>query len=368
MECIKDIRIMGIICNANLPTSGLIAAIDAGNIKSFAGVGIERLGGIFPSFNNWNGLVGTSSSYIGKAGRPGVFLSITNNNGGGVNWWNANNGTTACFSSTTYVITARVRWTGNTPNPNLFYVRQYNSGGAQTSESGKFSSGNIQDLGDGYFLTWAYFVTDSTATSFLVQGYDYSNINIWLEDIQCKRAGLDDIVSGTHPASMSGTMTWSPAFGGVLSYSSGNSLSMSSMNLVSGAYTVVSAARYNGGTRGRIVNSISNNWLIGHWGTTTENYYAEGWVSGAGAGPSDTNWRIHAATGNTSTDTWSMYTNGILTASPNANGAAGPNGIGIGTNGEVSDAQFAFVYVYNRVLTADEVNTIFYADRARFSI
>lgn len=359
---------MSIICNANIPTSGLIAAIDAGNKNSFAGVGTERLNGIFPTFNNWNGLVGTSTAYTGKNGRPGVFLSITNSNGGGVNWWNANAGATACVSSATYVITARVKWSGNTPNPNLFYVRQYNSGGAQTSESGKFSSGNIQDLGDGYYLTWAYFVTDSTATTFLVQGYDYSNINIWLEDIQCKRAGLEDIVTGAYPATMSGSMTWSPTFGGILSYSAGNSLSMSGLNLASGAYTVISAARYNGGTRGRIVNGINNNWLTGHWGSTTENYYAEGWVSAVNAGANDTNWRIHAATGNTSTDSWSMYVNGSLTSGPNANGSAGPNGIGIGTNGEYSDAQFAFVYVYNRVLTADEINTLFYAERSRFGI
>ena len=359
---------MSIFSAPALITDGLIAAIDTSNIKSLAGVGSERLSNISASFNNWNGLVGTSTNYTGSKGRNAVYLNITNNNGGGVNWWNSTAGTVACSSSTPYVITARVKWAGTTPNPNLFYVRQYNSSGSQTSESGKFSSSNVLDLGDGFYFAWAYFTTDSTATSFLVQGYDYSNISIWLEDVQCKRAGLEDFVTATYPATMAGTMTWSSNFGGVLSYSAGNSMSISNLNLASSTYTVISAARYNGGTRGRIVNAINNNWLIGHWGSTTENYYAEGWVSNVNAGANDTNWRIHAATWNSSTDAASLFVNGIKTVGPNGNASAGPNGIGIGTNGEYSDAQFAFVYVYNRVLTDDEIYTMFSAFRGRFSI
>lgn len=359
---------MSVYSAPSIITNGLIAAIDAANIQSLAGVGTERLGTISASFNNWNGLVGTSTTYTGSKGRSAVLLNITNSNGGGVNWWNASAGSTACTSSTTYVITARIKWITNTPNPNLFYVRQYNSSGNQTSESGKFSSANVLDLGDGFYFTWAYFTTDSTATSFLVQGYDYNNISIWLEDIQCKRAGLEDLVTKTYPALMAGTMSWSSAFGGVLSYSAGNSMSISNLNLASSTYTVISAARYNGGTRGRIVNAINNNWLIGHWGSTTENYYAEGWVSSVNAGVNDTNWRIHAATWNSSTDAASLFVNGIKTVGPNGNASAGPNGIGIGTNGEYSDAQFAFVYVYSRVLTDDEIFAMFTAFRRRYSI
>lgn len=359
---------MSVYSSPQLVTEGLLSAIDTSNIKSVAGVGTDRLNGIYASFNNWNGLVGTSTNYSGSKGRSAVFLNITNSNGGGVNWWNSTAGATACSSSITYVITARVKWITTTPHPNLFYVRQYNSAGSQTSESGKFSSSNILDLGDGYYFTWAYFVTDSTATSFLVQGYDYSNISIWLEDIQCKRAGVEDVASGTYPANMAGTMTWSPNYGGVLSYSAGNSLSISNLNLSSSSYTIISAARYNGGTRGRIVNGINNNWLIGHWNSTTENYYAEGWVSTVNAGGNDSNWRIHTATWNNSTDTASLFVNGVRTAGPNNNASAGPNGIGIGTSGEYSDAQFAFVYAYNRVLTDDEIYSMYASLRSRFGI
>lgn len=359
---------MSVYSASSVITTGLVAAIDTSSIKSMAGVGSERLGNIFATFYNWNGLVGTSTTYTGSKGRSAVYLNITNSNGGGVNWWNSSAGSTACTGSTTYVITARVKWTTNTPNPNLFYVRQYNSGGSQTSESGRFSSGNILDLGDGFYFTWAYFTTDAAATSFLVQGYDYSNISIWLEDVQCKRAGLEDLVAGTYSAPMAGTMTWTPNYSGTFTYSAGNSMSITNLNLASSPYTIVSAARYTGGTRGRIVNSIYNNWLIGHWGTTTENYYAEGWVSGVAAGASDTNWRIHAATWNNSTDSASLFVNGIRTAGANANGSAGPNGIGIGTNGEYSDAQFAFVYAYNRVLSDDEIFSMFSAFRGRFGI
>jgi hypothetical protein len=261
-----------------------------------------------------------------------------------------------------------VKWQGASPSANLFYVRQYNSAGAQTSESGKFTTANTADMGNGFYFAWAFFVTDSTAVDFLIQGYEYGVTQIWLEGVACKRAGLEDLVGSTYPAYMSGIMTWSPAFRGVFSYSSGNSLLVNNLNLSSGVYTLMSSARYNGATRGRIVNGINNNWLIGHWGSNTENYYAEGWVSATNSGISDTNWRIHAATGNTLLDSWQLYTNGVSTSGPNANGAAGPNGIGIGNNGEGSDAQFSFLCVYNRALTSAEVQQNFNALRGRYSI
>jgi hypothetical protein len=151
---------------------------------------------------------------------------------------------------------------------------------------------------------------------------------------------------------------------------SGVRAKITDLNLASGTYTIIGASRYSGGTRGRIISSVNNNWLLGHWSNSTENHYAEGWVSSVSAGVSDTVWRIFAASGNTSTDSWQKYVNGVLIDN-NSNGSAGPNGIelgGVNDAYEFSDGQVSFLLVYNRVLSSDEVNQTFYALRGRFGI
>jgi hypothetical protein len=358
---------MTITSGPNFPTGGLNLCLDAANRKSFSGIGVNRVGNIYASFGNWNGLVGTSTAYTTKTGTSGVYLNITAANGGGVNWWNSSNGGPACLASTQYTITALVKYTtGTTPNPNLFYVRQYNSGGAQTSEGGRYNSSNQIYAGDGFYLTWATFTTDATAASFLVQGYDYQNIQIWLEDVQCKLGGLGDISGNTNHGSLTGTMTLSSSNSGVIQFS-GNNYITTGLNLSSGAYTVIAAARYTAVT-GRIITSLSNNWLMGHWSGSTQNHYAEGWVSAPSAGTGDTNWRILAASGNTSTDSWQMYVNGTQTYS-NSDGSAGPNNIGINVYPtERSTGEVGFLLAYNRVLSANEIKQIYYGVRSRYGV
>lgn len=143
------------------------------------------------------------------------------------------------------------------------------------------------------------------------------------------------------------------------------------INLAAGTFTIMGASRYTGATRGRIISQINNNWLLGHWSSSTENYYANGWVTAAGqTGTSDTVWRIQAGTGDSVGDLWKNYVNGVLVNS-NANGTAGPNGIQLGGNGganELTDGQVAFLLVYNRVLTDAEIQQNFNALRGRFGI
>ena len=122
-----------------------------------------------------------------------------------------------------------------------------------------------------------------------------------------------------------------------------------------------------------MVNGKNNNWLIGHWGNSTQNYYSEGWVSPSSNGVSDTNWRIYHATGDISADNYTAYVNGSLNAVSNARGgAAGPNGLTVGKIGyatsEVSTGEVAFVYAYNRVLSAEEILQNYNAFRYRFGI
>jgi hypothetical protein len=143
-------------------------------------------------------------------------------------------------------------------------------------------------------------------------------------------------------------------------------------NLSATNNTVMGAARYSGATRGRMINGSTNNWLLGHWSNSVANYFAEGWVSAIGAGGTDTNWRVYVGNGNIGADSYSFYVNDTLSAGPNSAGAQGPNGISIGRYGggasEHSTGEFAFVLVYNRVLTLQEMTQNFNAKKSRFGI
>jgi hypothetical protein len=167
-----------------------------------------------------------------------------------------------------------------------------------------------------------------------------------------------------------GTLIGSPAptiSNGVFQFNGSNRLAMSSVNLSVGQSTIVGASRYSGATRGRMINSVNNNWLMGQWSNSVANYYAADWVSGVGVGGSDTLWRIYAATGDTVTDTWSLYINGVLSVS-NSNGVGGPNGLQVPQNGEQSIGECGFILAYNRVLSASEIQQNFNALRGRFNI
>ena len=143
-------------------------------------------------------------------------------------------------------------------------------------------------------------------------------------------------------------------------------------NLTSTNYTVIGAARYSGATRGRMINATTNNLLLGHWGNSVANYYAAGWVTSAGAGGSDTNWRIYAGNGNISGDSYNFYVNNTLNAGSSTGGSQGPYGITIGkygpTTGEFSTGHFSFVLVYNRILTLEEMTQIYEAKKSRFGL
>jgi hypothetical protein len=172
-----------------------------------------------------------------------------------------------------------------------------------------------------------------------------------------------------------GTLTNGPTYssvnGGVFVLDGVNDFIDIPINLASTNYTVIGAARYTGGSNQRIISAKNNNWLLGHWGNSTQNYYAEGWVSGVGAGGSDTNWRIYAGTGNVAGDSYSMYVNGVLTAGPNGNGAAGPNGFALGSyagSSEFSAAQMGILLVYNTVLTEAQIVQNFNAYRGRYGL
>jgi hypothetical protein len=170
------------------------------------------------------------------------------------------------------------------------------------------------------------------------------------------------------------TLVNSPTFTtNVFQFNGTNQYAFNNLNLSAGTSTIIGAARYSGATRGRMITSSNNNWLMGHHSTSTQSFYAEGWVTAPGTGSSDTNWRILTATNDVTSDLYSLYVNSDRqnVATP-AGGSAGPNGICVGCYKpaltEFSTGECSFVLAYNRVLTQQEVKQNFNALRGRFGI
>lgn len=175
--------------------------------------------------------------------------------------------------------------------------------------------------------------------------------------------------NGNHGTLTNGP-TWSNVNQGVIVLDGTNDYIDVPIDLSTSNYTVIGAARYVVAV-GRTFSAKNNNWLMGHWSTQTENYYAQSWVTSPNTGPSDTNWRLYAATGNYSGDLWSLYVNGVGTTVNSTAGTNGPNGFAIGSSsgtGEFSNSHIGIFLVYNRVLTAAEIASIHASIRSRYSI
>lgn len=176
---------------------------------------------------------------------------------------------------------------------------------------------------------------------------------------------------GTTNGTLTNGPTFSTANGGVIVLDGANDFIDIPIDLSTGTYTIMGASRYVTVTSSRTFSAKNNNWLMGHWANTTQNYFAQGWVSSSGTGPGDTNWRIYAATVNTPSDSYQLYVNGVSSAGPNNLGAAGPNGFAIGSYGgtsEFSNSHISNLLVYNKVLSVAEINQNLNALRGRYSI
>lgn len=181
---------------------------------------------------------------------------------------------------------------------------------------------------------------------------------------------LYDLSGNGNHGTLTNGPTWSAANQGVIVLDGTNDYIDVPINLSTSNYTVMGAARYLVAS-GRTFSAKNNNWLMGHWSTQTENHYAESWVTSPNAGPSDTNWRFYASTGNYSGDLWSLYVNGAGRTVNSTAGVNGPNGFAIGSYGgasEFSNSHIGVFLVYNRVLSQAEIVAVFNSLKARYSL
>jgi hypothetical protein len=332
----------------------------------------------------------TSSStggtfYLGTGGYGGEVVRTDNSAEQGNAYWECEN-IGALTQNVWYLVCGHIYPTGTT------YTGRHPETGMFTVAGGPVKVRDVNGCNIGNDLKWGvastgtlhrcyhYYCPDSTSRlQFLDPRVDLCDGNqpTITELLTKAPSKLHDSTGNRNHLGIVGYPTFSTSTAGVMQFTNaGGSHAFNTLNLSSGAYTIIGAARYSGASnRGRIISARSNNWLLGHWGASTENYYAEGWVAGSGTGgptPGDTNWRIIAGTGSTVTDNYVLYVNGVPVSTQSATaGSQGPNGIQInGYSGlnEVSDSEFGFVLVYNRVLTQDEITTVFNAYRGRYGL
>jgi len=145
----------------------------------------------------------------------------------------------------------------------------------------------------------------------------------------------------------------------VLAFTNTQDIQNLSIDLRTSAYSVFVVDRYtspSSGT-GRILTSNSglNNWLLGHWASEVNKYYANGWVYQTYAAI-DTNWKLYLGDwGGSSNNVANFYGAGTALATNSTFATAGPWGLGINANsGERSNCEAAEIIVFNRLLTATE--------------
>ena len=180
-----------------------------------------------------------------------------------------------------------------------------------------------------------------------------------------------DISGNNHNISLGSTVSYTSDFGGVLTFpENGNGYGRNtSMNLSTSNYTVITYIRkLANSNNGRTVTAYQNNWLIGHHDDTYGDYYAEGWVNNISSPKSDTTWRMFAGTGHISNDVYQLYINNSLIVQNNL-GSQGPRGWNLNNQyDQYSNCQIANLIVYNRVLSASEIQDVYNNTKGRFGI
>jgi hypothetical protein len=150
----------------------------------------------------------------------------------------------------------------------------------------------------------------------------------------------------------------------VVNFDGGDLLSSTSSFdfLTNDGYTMISIARYTGGSSFRVISSRTRNFLFGYHGGLTGRWYAEGWISTAG--PFDTDWHLHVGTieakgGNPRASFWRDGTSLTVgsTGSNNTNFAPGLlqfGGAGRGNGWDKSSCEIAEVMIFDRELNPSE--------------
>ena len=130
-------------------------------------------------------------------------------------------------------------------------------------------------------------------------------------------------------------------------------------------YTVVYTAKQTGPTRGRVLDGVNNNWLLGWHGGSKGQAHYDNWVSQAGGIAADSNPYVYSATGTGSAS--AFFENGISKTVNATSGLSGPNGLRINER-EHSNADVADIFVFNTVLSTLNRETVEKSSSAYYGI
>ena len=163
----------------------------------------------------------------------------------------------------------------------------------------------------------------------------------------------------TAPSFVTGTLTKVNSVAGtngsrcsfpVVQGGTGDQIRFNNPNFNSGNYTLFHVARYNGGTRGRIVNGINDDYISGFWNSQAGVAHHYGWITPTtGLTPVD-NWVV-------STSAYGLYRANGVTRSTGGGSDTIPQ-IGLNTHGERSDYQVAELILFDRRLTDNEIKQV----------
>jgi hypothetical protein len=263
-------------------------------------------------------------------------------------------------------------------------IKRHPESGVYTIAGGRLSncSGNIADCKwtagatQALLRSFMYYCTDAADAGSLfnprIDVCDGSEPSI-AELLNDAGSSLFDITGNGNHGILVKNPIYAPTNSGIITLNGTDQIISVSKNMAALNYTVFGAVRYSGATRGRILSALANNWLLGNHSTTSENYYAEGWITdGSGHGANDTNWRTLAGTGDILGDNYSLYVNGVeQSVLTPTGGTAGPNGLAIGSYAGVSEfstADVGIVLMYDRTLTANEVLQNHIAVKGRYGL
>jgi hypothetical protein len=369
--------------NPDIIDDGLVFLYDTDDGKSFKGEPtVNLVGAMTKSFSSWSGLTGSTEYYTTSTGGQGVKLITTSS--GGVRWY-VSSTIYNIQASTQYTISATVKYTGGTPHPNLLYVRQYDGNG-QTSESGKFTTANVRDLGGGWKRIWRTFTTDSTTTHINLQGYEYTTgKTIYIQDLQFELK--------SHATQFAGVSTTRSATQGLIDRTGTSTINISNASfdsnaqmtfdgtddhvslgnptalrdLTAGTIETVYYRDASSGTYQMIFTDAGSDLEINYSANVLQFYIGNSGLS-----------YTHAVTDQwfNVVGTWGasfkkLYINGVQVASGGNTGTdtgsrdrfVGGRGANFPFNGEIPIAK-----VYNRTLTAAEVLQNFNATKSRFGL
>lgn len=168
----------------DIVTNGLVFSFDSSNVKSYNGPPIQNLAQII----NPNGVTDTNIQYttgyedvtiptLGKL--PAVaYVDGYNSNSGSYCcmqqfYFTNGNNWIACSSSTTYTYSIVYKVTSDYTHPNFMYRYEYTAGGSYVTEAGIHDTAKRVHLGNGWYWAWNTFTTSATTTQLALRAFYY---------------------------------------------------------------------------------------------------------------------------------------------------------------------------------------------------